>query len=208
MAAAAMQPDLRHFVRVYDDTLPAALCRKLIENFHVLQRFQHYNGRNLRRGLEESEWTELNVTRFADAGFRAEFQERIDAALGRYNADVGLPIAIPNSRVSSDLILKRYRPGGAERFQLHFDAIHHVANRYLVVLWYLNDVVAGGETRFPQLELSVAPRTGRLLVFPPYWMFQHEGTPPLSGEKYILSTYLLFNLPPTPTPTSSPLQAS
>jgi len=208
MTAAATQPDLRHFVRVYDDSLPAGLCQKLIENFHVLQRFQQYNGRNLRRGLEESEWTELNVTRFADAGFRAQFQERIDAALGRYNADIGLPIAIPNSRVTSDLILKRYRTGGAERFQLHFDAIHHVANRYLVMLWYLNDVAAGGETRFPQLELEIAPRTGRLLVFPPYWMFQHEGTAPLSGEKYILSTYLLFNVPPTPTPASTPVQAS
>ena len=51
MTAAATQPDLRHFVRVYDDSLPAGLCQKLIENFHVLQRFQQYNGRNLRRGL-------------------------------------------------------------------------------------------------------------------------------------------------------------
>jgi hypothetical protein len=24
-------------------------------------------------------------------------------------------------------------------------------------------------------------------------MYQHEGVPPLSGDKYILSTYLLFN---------------
>jgi hypothetical protein len=93
--------------------------------------------------------------------------------------------------------MKRYRSGGAERFQLHFDAIHHVSSRYLVLLWYLNDVEAGGETRFPQLELSVDPRAGRLLMFPPYWMYQHEGMPPLAGEKYILSAYLMFSTPQT-----------
>jgi hypothetical protein len=53
-------------------------------------------------------------------------------------------------------------------------------------------VVEGGETVFPQLDVRIAARQGRLLAFPPYWMFQHAGLPPLSGDKYILSTYLLF----------------
>jgi prolyl 4-hydroxylase len=59
-------------------------------------------------------------------------------------------------------------------------------------LWYLNGVEQGGETSFPQLEFAVKPETGRLLMFPPYWMYQHQGLPPISGDKYILSTYLLF----------------
>jgi hypothetical protein len=29
-------------------------------------------------------------------------------------------------------------------------------------------------------------------MFPPYWMYQHAGLPPESGDKYILSTYLMF----------------
>ncbi|MFT3906325.1 MAG: 2OG-Fe(II) oxygenase [Steroidobacteraceae bacterium] len=184
---------LRHYVRVYDQDLAPELCGRLIDSFGALQRFQQNNGRNVRRGLEESEWTELNVTRLADAGFVALFRGFVDRALDRYNRDVGLSIPIPNTPSIADLVMKRYRPGGQERFQLHFDAIAHVANRYLVVLWYLNDVAQGGETRFPQLDLSIAPKAGRLLVFPPYWMYQHDGAPPISGDKYILSTYLLFN---------------
>jgi prolyl 4-hydroxylase len=189
--------DLRHYVRVYDADLETALCGKLIDSFAALERFQQYNGRKLRRGLEESEWTELNVTRLSDPGFLQMFRRFIDRALLRYNADVGLTIPIPNSPVISDLIMKRYRSSGDERFQLHFDAVNHLSSRYLVLLWYLNDVEAGGETRFPQLELSVDPRAGRLLMFPPYWMYQHEGLPPLSGEKYILSVYLMFSTPQT-----------
>ena len=30
-------------------------------------------------------------------------------------------------------------------------------------------------------------------MFPPYWMYQHAGLPPRSNDKYIISTYLLFD---------------
>lgn len=187
--------DLRHFVRVYDDALESALCRRLVESFNALSRFQQVNGRSLRAELERSAWTELNVTRLSDPGFLGFFRQQIDRALERYNRDIGLAIPVPNSPSTSDLVMKRYRAGHDEQFQLHFDSISHVSNRYLVLLWYLNDVASGGETRFPQLDLSIPPKEGRLLVFPPYWMYQHEGAAPLSGEKYILSTYLLFTAP-------------
>ena len=88
--------------------------------------------------------------------------------------------------------IKRYRAGAEERFQPHFDSIDAVANRYLVFLWYLNDVADGGQTRFVDLGVDVEARAGRLLMFPPYWMFQHAGLPPRSNDKYIVSTYLLF----------------
>jgi prolyl 4-hydroxylase len=189
--------DLHHYIRVYDDNLAASQCRQMVESFAGLERFQQYNGRGVRAGLEESAWTELNVTRLSDQSFALMFRMVIDAALERYNRDVGLGIALPNSGSHADLVMKRYRPGTDERFQVHFDAIHHVANRYLVLLWYLNDVAEGGVTRFPQLDYIVTPRAGRLLMFPPYWMYQHEGVPPLSGDKYILSTYLLFTNEPS-----------
>ena len=186
---------LGHYIRTYDGSLDAPLCRQIIQSFNALQRFQKVNGRSVRAGLEESAWTELNVTRFSDAAFTGMFRGFIDTALKKYNDDIGLSIPIPNTPKTSDLVMKQYRPGLAEQFQLHFDAINHVANRYLVLLWYLNDVAEGGETCFPQLGVKVAPRTGRLLMFPPYWMYQHEGAPPMSGDKFILSTYLLFEQP-------------
>jgi prolyl 4-hydroxylase len=187
--------DLRHYVRTYDDDLPADLCSRMIQSFQTLARFHQPNGRGHRAGLENSAWTEINVTRLADAGFVRLFRGKIDAALARYNRDVSLRIPIPNSPSLADLILKRYRPGGDERFEPHFDSVNEVCNRYLVLLWYLNDVEVGGETHFPQLDLRVQARTGRLLMFPPYWMYQHEGLPPQSGDKYIISTYLLFPPP-------------
>ena len=188
--------DVKHYIRVYDDGLEPSLCEQMIQSFAGLARFQVRNGRGIKSGLEESAWTELNVTQLSDQAFLHMFRTKIDAAVERYNRDIGLTLPVPNSRTIADLVMKRYTPtpGGTERFQLHFDSANQFAHRYLVVLWYLNDVAEGGETRFPQLDVSVAPRAGRLLMFPPNWIYQHEGVPPRSGDKYILSTYLLFNM--------------
>jgi hypothetical protein len=191
--------DLRRYIRTYDRDLDPQLCQQMIGSFAGLERFQMRNGRGVRRGLEDSAWTELNVSRLSDAAFQGMFRKLIDRALERYNRDIGLAIPIPNSPLFSNLTLKRYRAGQQEQFQLHFDSINHVANRYLVLLWYLNDVEQGGGTRFPQLDVTVEARAGRLLMFPPYWMYQHEGMPPISGDKYILSTYLLFIDPSNPS---------
>jgi prolyl 4-hydroxylase len=186
--------NLSHYIRVYDHDLDAELCQRMIESFAGLARFQRTNGRGIRAGLEDSAWTELNVTALSDADFLGMFRRVIDKALARYNDDVGLPVAIPNTPLLGELVMKRYRPGLDEQFQLHFDAINFVANRYLVMLWYLNDVAEGGATAFPNLELVIEPKAGRLLMFPPYWMYQHRGEAPVSGDKYILSTYLLFDM--------------
>ncbi len=110
----------------------------------------------------------------------------------RYVDALKLTLELPFTTKTSEWILKRYEPGGVQRFQPHFDALGAVSNRYLVMLWYLNDVAQGGETAFVDLGVEVKPKAGRMLMFPPYWMYQHEGRPPISGDKYILSTYLLF----------------
>lgn len=195
--------ELSHYVRVYDNHLDAGLCAQMLKSFEGLARFHVTNGRGVRAGLESSAWTELNVSRLADAAFAADFRLRLDAALERYNSDIGLEIPVPRAVKHSDLTLKRYRPSQNERFQLHFDSIYSVSNRYLVLLWYLNDVAEGGETRFPQLDIAVRPAAGRLLIFPPFWMYQHEGVTPRSGDKFILSTYLLFGETPSTATTAA-----
>lgn len=191
----AVDPALSHFVRTYEAGLSPARCAELIAHFGQQQAAHTANGRGHRAGLEGSAWTELCLDRSAPAPWLAALRADVTAAVDRYNHDLGLSLPVPHSPKLAEFILKRYRPGGEERFELHFDSIYAVSNRYLVLLWYLNDVPAGGETVFPDLELAITPAAGRLLVFPPYWMYQHAGEPPVGGDKYILSTYLLFDQP-------------
>ena len=191
-AATLPVNDLRRYIRCYDAAIAPEFCAQMVESFHRMERFHTRNGRGVRAGLEQSAWTELDITPLSDAAFQGFFYHQIETHLARYNADIGLTIAVPQTPVFAELRMKRYAVGADESFQPHFDSINEVADRYLVFLWYLNDVAEGGETSFVDLDVRVEAKAGRLLVFPPYWMFQHAGLAPRSNDKYILSTYLRF----------------
>lgn len=184
--------DLHSYVQTFDAALPEAFCEQMIASFKQMTDQHVVRSPGWRAGLDASSWTELNISALADEAFKGFFYQQVDEHLALYNQRLGLTLPVPATPLISDMRIKRYVAGSGEAFQPHFDAIYEVASRYLVFLWYLNEVTEGGETEFCDLGIKVQARTGRLLMFPPYWMFQHAGRPPLSGDKYILSTYLLF----------------
>jgi hypothetical protein len=87
--------------------------------------------------------------------------------------------------------IKKYNPGGKDRFDMHVDVgDYKTSRRFLSFMWYLNDVENGGNTVFE--ELTIKPKKGTLIVFPPLWLYPHKGEPPISGPKYIMSSYLHY----------------
>ncbi|GAB4189836.1 MAG: hypothetical protein Tsb002_17230 [Wenzhouxiangellaceae bacterium] len=183
---------LDNYIRYYDGAMPATVCERLVDTFEKFSEHQIRNGSNARSGLEQSSWTEMDIGKLANRELKQQFHQWIQQYKARYENDCGLEPPLPDASGYAQLIVKRYNNDGQEQFQPHFDSLRDVCNRYLVILWYLNDVAEGGETAFTDLGIKVAPRQGRLLMFPPYWMYMHTGMPPVSNPKYILSTYLLW----------------
>lgn len=183
---------LSDYIMWFDDALPKHFCAQLVENFEGEPGEHVSHGRGLEPGLESSGWTELEISSRADAAFQGFFMAQIEKFLGIYNSHLELTLPLRDYHLYQELRIKRYRAGSGDSFQPHFDALGNLSHRYLVFLWYLNDVHEGGETEFCDLGIRVAARAGRLLMFPPYWMYQHAGLPPRSGDKYILSTYMMF----------------
>ena len=101
----------------------------------------------------------------------------------------------PSKILFEQLRVKKYEPGTEDQFDTHVDIQdHQSAKRYLAFLVYLNDDFTGGTTTFPFHELTITPKTGRVLVFPPTWQYPHRGLPVTDGEpKYIMSTYLHYS---------------
>ncbi len=87
--------------------------------------------------------------------------------------------------------LVRYRAGG--HYRAHSDVGRRTRNRYYTLLCYLNDDFEGGNTRFPALQYSVTPSSGKAILFPAY--YQHCGEPVTSGEKYILVSWIIGPIP-------------
>ena len=89
--------------------------------------------------------------------------------------------------------MKRYCIGGIDRFDEHVDVgDYSSAKRCLAMLFYLNSVTEGGQTLFPHQDRIVTPVKGYVSVFPPTWEYPHSGEPPISNDKYIMSTYLHY----------------
>jgi|TARA_R100001129_G_C5299147_1_gene242038 hypothetical protein len=63
--------------------------------------------------------------------------------------------------------------------------------RGLVYTIYLNDVEEGGETEFLHFSQRVKPKKGRIVIWPAGFPYVHRGNPPISGEKYILTSWLV-----------------
>lgn len=77
------------------------------------------------------------------------------------------------------------------------DEISRRGERIITFLVYLNDDYGGGETEFPQLGIRHKGRRREGLLFvnalpsgPPDLRMVHAGTPPTSGEKWIVSQFI------------------
>ncbi len=184
--------DLNHYIRSYENALSADFCDRVVNLFETGSSKPQRNGAAVRSGLSESNWLELDLSQCTEFNFRNVVLNCLRHYKSVYEKDCGIRPALPEPLDLAPLIVKRYDPGGTDRFQPHYDAIGPVASRYMVFLWYLNDVDQGGETEFVDLGIKSAARKGKLLMFPPYWMYRHAGLPPVSNPKYILSTYPLW----------------
>lgn len=98
--------------------------------------------------------------------------------------------------------LLKYEPG--QFYKIHHDFIDHQTNRpvgprIITAFLYLNYVEAGGGTNFPQLDITVMPKQGRLLIWPSVYddnlremdeRTYHQALPVEKGMKYGANAWL------------------
>jgi len=88
--------------------------------------------------------------------------------------------------------IQRYDPGG------HFLKLHSerttlgTSHRLLAWMTYLNDVEAGGATRFEHQGIEVMPAQGKTLLWPAEWTHAHQGLTVEAGRKYIITGWMHF----------------
>ena len=113
-----------------------------------------------------------------------------------------------NKENSENFQYAKYEVG--QEYAPHYDAFDvdeinkhgHNKQRVITNIIYLNDEFTGGETYFPQLDISIKPEAGMMISFEncmaettylnPFSL--HQSKPILSGEKHILTLWLLKDL--------------
>jgi hypothetical protein len=68
------------------------------------------------------------------------------------------------------------------------DQREHFDNNEFSALVYINDDYIGGEINFPEIDLSIKPKAGSLIVWPGY--FKHSVSLVVSGTRFTLPMFL------------------
>lgn len=185
-----MAIELNDLICVYDDALSKDLCDALISFFET-NKDKHEKLDN--DGCPS--FTQINFTENQKLTKEIEnLHKKVLSKVLEYKKLYYKYIdsrCFPEENSFEQFRIKKYRNNEKELFDTHVDVRDHSSSRrYLSFLFYLNDVEEGGETIFEGMKIS--PKCGRVVVFPPLWMYPHKGCIPKSNSKYILSTYLHY----------------
>ncbi len=173
-----------HMVRVYDNIFPEEMGDALVQTFEHTKHGHEYIDQN-----HTPCFTQLNINEHHPETVRL-FVNWTRIAYHDYVLETDNK-HIPKFQHLEEFRIKRYLTNREERFDEHVDVTDYPsARRALAFLFYLND--NDGDTYFPNHQLIVHPKAGRVLVFPPTWEYPHIGYSPKTQKKYIMSTYLHY----------------
>ena len=133
------------------------------------------------------ESTVFNVFQFADedhAPLREELKE-YQMALNSVTSEINTSYGVG---FKGDEGLKVLRYDKDIEYEVRVDPHLHNA-RLLTAHMFLNDDFTGGQIEFPYHDITVQPKAGTLVVFPPSWSYSFTAHPVKDGEKHVLLTW-------------------
>ena len=174
---------LLDLVKTYDDVIPEDVRKSLIRKFNTVPITREFDTDGLK-------FKEVFIQNHPNI-----FKKEFDFAFNAFNRCVQLYLKEKNIRFFPEKYgyevfrLKRYTKSDGW-FKEHVDVTGTDSmKRFFSFFCYLND---GGGTRFTDLDFTVESKPGRLLLFPPMWMFPHEALVSEENNKYLLHTYLHY----------------
>jgi len=125
-------------------------------------------------------------------------EDREDVVIQKLEDKIAKWIQIPKENGEAFYLL-RYQPG--EEYKPHTDWFRDLAvgtgQRICTVILYLREPEEGGDTTFPSVGLTIAPKAGNALLF---WdvtperkedsLSLHAGTPVIKGTKWVLTKWI------------------
>ena len=186
----------RNNMMVYNWAMPVEDCHLFIKQFEQVSHKDKSQVETFKTGNKE--FTEIDLDTSSNPNFwketKTKFMQMMEMYVDRFKKNLNIrdkdfPPVIDRENIR----IKKYLPNDKDEFKIHVDVLRSrglSAKRFLVFILYLNDVEEGGETHLIKQEIKIAPRAGRLLMFPPFWTHPHAGLKPISGPKYVMMSYL------------------
>lgn len=184
-APQIMNDKLTDYIKIYDDVVSPASCKHIIDQYESHQHLVEVHDNDLYK------FHQLNLNHTDDLMALANaYVQNLVPYYEDYFNSLGLRQYVDIDNFE-EVRIKKYAKGSGEQFRTHCDVMDKSsASRFAIAILYLND--NDGLTTFPHLNVGVPPKAGRVVIFPPTWMFPHNGIPPKDDDKYIMMTCLHY----------------
>jgi len=191
--------ELKDHIGIYDGYVPDMECDKAIQFFEkqnaLNKAYDRLQSENM--GINKKNDKAVNLNHESVETWFEEFKPLLvnfDMTLKHYQLSTGvLGVYDINSFNYTGIKIQKTLP--TQGYHLwHIERLSHQdgLRRALVFTIYLNDVLEGGETEFLHQSIRVKPVKGRCVIWPAGFPYVHRGNPPLQGEKYIMTSWLLL----------------
>jgi len=180
-------------IEIYDNAIPNEFCNMLIELYNKHRdQVQHAPGWFDQIGMCSKNPKLPGMS--TPYNWKAESNQLnllVEPYIEKYKIKYDTFTVLPKKIDQEAYRIKRYRKNEQE-FRLHADCTTLTnSSRFLAILIYLNNSDAG--TEFPLHQKIVEAVQGRMVIFPPMWLWPHRGIRPITNDKYIISTYYCYS---------------
>ena len=189
--------NINNFIGVYDNYITPQECNKAIKLFENENKFK----RTLdRRQFENSNNLQKKDTQFFASAINLDiWWEDLKSLIVNYNSTFNHYLQETGGDAAYDhcdfhftqLKIQKTLPKEGYH-QWHIEHMRGAKGepRAFAFSVYLNDVEEGGESEFLHFSQRIKPKQGRVVIWPAAFPYVHRGNPPLSGEKYILTSWM------------------
>jgi len=190
--------NITNFIGVYDNYVTEQECNKAIKLYEEQNKF---NNTVNRIGGEQASILHKQDQQFFAAPNNIDIwweslkpmMVNFDLAWNHYLKNTGGDEAYGVPFHFTDLKIQKTLPTeGYHVWHIEHGRGYQNESRAFVFSIYLNDVEEGGETEFLHFSKRVQPKTGRIVIWPAGFPYVHRGNPPLAGEKYMLTSWMLL----------------
>jgi hypothetical protein len=197
--AAVKNVNIENFIGIYDNYITKDECDRAVTLFENQHKF--------RNTIDRMQFENRSITQIQDQQFFSgnwnldiwwedlkSLMYNFDLAWQHYKKNTGAASAYSQEKFfyTTLKIQKTLPTQGYHVWHIEHNRGVDNESRAFVFSVYLNDVEEGGETEFLHFSKRIKPKTGRIVIWPAAFPYVHRGNPPLSGEKYLITSWLLL----------------
>lgn len=184
------------FIYINENSLSPQLCKTIIDKFEKSEKYRGVVSSGVQLKIKNSFDLCLNIEEDNEEwnSIITILKNELNDNILKYTEDFKYLFGKNVLKNYTFQIQKYIKNNGI--FNYHHDFIIDLEKkeyRVITFIWYLNDVIEGGETEILH-SMKITPTIGKLLLFPACWTFPHSGLTPLSDHKYIITGWLYISI--------------